>query len=750
MSGKIYSRNVLIFLSLTILLCLPGTGYTANVQQLSPTQKIQQPIQTKQMQELPSKSGAPLQLAPPPIQKAPQIVAPQPVVITRVTGVSPRRVNLIPGSQLKIFMIGSNLNRLTSVKVLQKGKVLSNVTAQLGNSSVTTSRELILTADSSARVGECQIRLQVGSQTIDLPASLVTAVVSKPETTPQAPPSARAPIKLTTSPAVSSRSATGTGKASATSGVSAGMKGPITTTRKSESMTVKEATTPTRTTDSLKSRAIQEQQRTSKESSSGSETDLTSRTRYKMGSSSGAEGVKTEPGIRAKPMGQATATLKPELSATQKATTPYRTADTSKAAAALRMQGASTEGSSDSKYDLTTPMETARPSLREGIDEKVAQRYNSKFAADLDRMTDSRPSRPGDDPSPPDPDGEITVHYRPKGEAEFSVKLVSDFSFSEEAEFSSETIPYPIPDMSVHVYFPSLHSAQIKLDTKIDLEIIYPKIVVPGEEIRLYPKINYLRYMGSTPALQTATQVDYDFGVKFMKTEEGAIAFNTKNVSFLPSGLLNGNKTVIPHPGQVSSFQPANGGAEFLLAKNSVQAWRFPKKDIVHYVPNSTYIDPFYDLYIEANYTVTHDAKDTLKVLKYYYSFDQDPPGSNSIAFNNLSNAPLTIKIPDNRGLKAGDILIMHFDKIEFENIFQFKVIADGNAEYYGEICALVWTACTEIARVDIPMNNKTIGNWTKSGRLSTPVDRRALSSMYVDGSSLRFEIVDSVVGYID
>jgi len=81
------------------------------------------------------------------------------------------------GGSVHVNISGSNLNLLSSAQILLNGRPVSNVTASLGSPGA-TSRQLTLSAQSGARAGSYQVRLLAGSQTINLTATVLTAVVS--------------------------------------------------------------------------------------------------------------------------------------------------------------------------------------------------------------------------------------------------------------------------------------------------------------------------------------------------------------------------------------------------------------------------------------------------------------------------------------------------------------------------------------------------------------------------------------------
>ena len=158
MKGKTPTRIILVVLALSILICLPGTGYPADVPQLSPTQQTREPIQTIQPKSLDS---------------TPVVQTTVPVV----QSVAPEYPSLTAGGKpLTVTLAGSNLNLITSVQVIQSGQVVSNVTASLGTSAA-NSRQVTLTAQNGAFPGEYQIRLLAGEKTVDLNTTLVSVIV---------------------------------------------------------------------------------------------------------------------------------------------------------------------------------------------------------------------------------------------------------------------------------------------------------------------------------------------------------------------------------------------------------------------------------------------------------------------------------------------------------------------------------------------------------------------------------------------
>jgi len=750
--------KIIVSLVVSGVFCLSiATIHAADIRQLSPTRKT---TTLKRLRMTPS------------------------AVVPSVQTVTPGDPSLIPGGKpVTVTLSGSNLNLITSVQVISDDEAVPHITVQLGD-PVFTSRQVTVSAQAEAPTGRYQIRLLAGSNSIDLNTEVVSVIVSGP------------PFQSPTSGVIAGKTARGispardmesTGLLAQRSGAVADRStGRLPDSKPSGTVMIDTVPLPEKPASALPTSRLPGSDKAGtlkidtvpvpEKTVSGPRMITPETTPTEKGEGTEvqplrAPGSWTDTGdakqyaaTGAEPRdaaGKTTTGPSPVTTSLLDKATPY---SASKYSAATK----ATEAPSISKYDYSTERSdvpgsdatlsstaqtVAKPSIGPGIDEGLAYRRIERFDRKIDSILNSAPQRGRGDPETQSRE-EIPVHYRPKNYAKFSVKLAGDTSFTREAEFSSEDIASTLPGNKAHLYFPSSHAAQIKLETTLDLEIIYPKVVVPGEVIKLYPKIILEQPDGSiTDVLQVNTQVEYDFGIKFLETEEGSMAFNTKDVAFLPPGLLSGSKTVIPEPGQVFINQSPAETVVFRISSETVDAWHFPKKDIVHYVPSSTVIDPFYDLYIEADYTVTHDAADNIKVVSYGYSFDNDPPDSNTVAVSS-STPPVMIKIPDNRGLKAGDVLTMHFDKVVFDSVFEYKVIVDGNAAYYGEFCALVYTGCTEFARVDIPMNSKTIGNWTEAERITTPVPRMGLPSNLAGSissdSALRFEIVDSVAGYTD
>lgn len=161
MKAKTRNQTILLVLGLAVLVCLPGTGQTADVRQISPAQQTRQPVQ---------------KLQPRTLQPAPSVQTSVPTI----TSVKPEQPTLTAGGKaVSVTLTGTKLNLITSVQILFDCTIVTNVTAQLGESAP-TSRQVTLTAKSGAPAGKYQVRLLAGSEVIDLNTKVVSVIVKAP------------------------------------------------------------------------------------------------------------------------------------------------------------------------------------------------------------------------------------------------------------------------------------------------------------------------------------------------------------------------------------------------------------------------------------------------------------------------------------------------------------------------------------------------------------------------------------------
>jgi hypothetical protein len=108
--------------------------------------------------------------------QVPQLV----VTLVSVSRASKARVSLIPGGKETLTLYGSGLDAVSSAAVLSSGGMeVPNIEAQAGSGS-SASRTLTLTAETSAGAGNYQVRLVAGTQTINLPATVLSVAVNAP------------------------------------------------------------------------------------------------------------------------------------------------------------------------------------------------------------------------------------------------------------------------------------------------------------------------------------------------------------------------------------------------------------------------------------------------------------------------------------------------------------------------------------------------------------------------------------------
>jgi hypothetical protein len=94
-----------------------------------------------------------------------------------IESITPKPINLIVGGQeVAVTITGANVNKITAVQVIQRGKLAPNFEARIGRPSA-TSMPVYLKAKAEAKLGTYQLRIIAGAQSIDVPINVLTIEV---------------------------------------------------------------------------------------------------------------------------------------------------------------------------------------------------------------------------------------------------------------------------------------------------------------------------------------------------------------------------------------------------------------------------------------------------------------------------------------------------------------------------------------------------------------------------------------------
>ncbi len=178
-SGRLRMKTTIHKIVIGLLVVPLAISYHVTEVRAADTLRTLQPMQTAPTATR-TLATQPAQTAPPAplVRTSPTVQAvPARAVVSRAV---PSRPTLTAtGGSVTVTLSGNNLNLLTSAQALLDGTPVTTVTASLGLPAA-TSRQLTLTVQDGSPVGNYKVRLVAGTQTINLPAKILSVAVNAP------------------------------------------------------------------------------------------------------------------------------------------------------------------------------------------------------------------------------------------------------------------------------------------------------------------------------------------------------------------------------------------------------------------------------------------------------------------------------------------------------------------------------------------------------------------------------------------